>query len=47
MVLAIPVGSLETVADRATVADEVACLETPPGFRGVGQFYENFEQVTV
>jgi predicted phosphoribosyltransferase len=26
-------------------ADEVVCLPTPNDFRGVGQFYRNFNQV--
>jgi predicted phosphoribosyltransferase len=28
------------------VADEVICLTVTPAFGAVGQFYENFEQVT-
>jgi predicted phosphoribosyltransferase len=46
VVLAVPVGPPDTIADLEAVADEVVCLETPQGFRGVGQFYEVFDQVT-
>ena len=46
VVFAVPVGPPDTIADLQTVADEVVCLETPRGFRGVGQFYEVFDQVT-
>lgn len=45
-VLSVPVGSPGTIDELEDEADEVVCLETPPGFRGVGQFYENFEQVS-
>jgi putative phosphoribosyl transferase len=46
IVVAIPVGPPDTVADLETVADEVVCLETPANFRAVGQFYERFDQVS-
>jgi predicted phosphoribosyltransferase len=46
VVLAVPVGPPESIADLESVADEVVCLETPGGFRGVGQFYEVFDQVS-
>jgi len=46
VVLAVPVGPPDTVDELETVADEGVCLETPPGFRGVGQFYERFDQVS-
>jgi predicted phosphoribosyltransferase len=28
------------------MTDEVVCLKTPSGFRGVGQFYDRFDQVS-
>ncbi len=46
IVLAVPVGPPSTINELQDEADEVVCLETPSGFRGVGQFYENFAQVS-
>ena len=46
VVLAVPVGPPETVRELQELADEVICLETPGDFRGVGQFYERFDQVS-
>jgi len=46
VVLAVPVGPPDTVRELRALADEVVCLETPRGFRGVGQFYERFDQVS-
>jgi predicted phosphoribosyltransferase len=46
LVLAVPVGPPDTVDELRELADEVVCLETPGGFRGVGQFYDRFEQVS-
>ena len=45
VVLAVPVGPPETIHELERMADEVVCLETPYGFRGVGQFYDRFDQV--
>ncbi len=42
IVLAIPVAPRETVAEMATVADDVVVLETPAPFYAVGQWYSNF-----
>lgn len=47
IIVAVPVAPLETVKaleDNPSV-NEVVCLEIPHNFRGVGQFYENFEPV--
>jgi putative phosphoribosyl transferase len=46
IVLAVPVAPVDTLRDLAADADDVVCLETPPNFFGVGQWYENFTQVT-
>lgn len=46
VVFAVPVGPPESIADLAAVADDVVCLETPRGFRGVAQFYADFAQVS-
>jgi putative phosphoribosyl transferase len=47
LVLAVPVAAPETVAEiRAEgVADAVVVLATPPDFRAVGTWYEDFTQV--
>lgn len=45
IVLAVPVGSPQTIDDLRSIVDEVVCLETPSSFRAVGQFYDRFEQV--
>jgi putative phosphoribosyl transferase len=46
VVLAVPVGSPDTVADLESEADEVIALVAPGNFRAVGQFYRAFGQVT-
>lgn len=46
VVLAVPVGPPNTVERLQAEADEVICVETPPHFSAVGQFYEDFGQVT-
>ncbi|WP_201294048.1 phosphoribosyltransferase [Natronorubrum halalkaliphilum] len=46
IVLAVPVGPPDTIADLEAQVDAVVCLETPPGFSGVGQFYADFGQVS-
>jgi predicted phosphoribosyltransferase len=46
VVLAVPVGSPDTVERLGREADEVLCVETPPHFQAVGQFYDDFGQVT-
>jgi predicted phosphoribosyltransferase len=45
LVCAVPVAAAETLARVRRYADEVICLEVPPGFRAVGQFYRDFRQV--
>jgi predicted phosphoribosyltransferase len=45
LVLAVPVSSAQAAAALETVADRLVCLETPPSFQGVGQWYEDFHQV--
>jgi predicted phosphoribosyltransferase len=46
VVVAVPVGSPDTVRELQDRADEVVCLQTPANFRAVGQFYRSFEQVS-
>ncbi|WP_030612390.1 phosphoribosyltransferase [Streptomyces sclerotialus] len=46
VVLAVPVASPTTAAALAEEADEVLCLSKPPDFRAVGEWYEDFTQVS-
>lgn len=46
VVLAVPVGPPDTVTALREVADEVVCLESPPDFRAVGSWYQDFTQVS-
>jgi len=46
IIVAIPVGSLDGVAMLKKAVDEVVCLSTPLEFFAIGQFYENFDQVS-
>ncbi|MDD2879295.1 MAG: phosphoribosyltransferase family protein [Rhodoferax sp.] len=45
LVCAVPVAPPDTLAKVASLADDVVCLEAPPFFRAVGQFYQYFDQV--
>ncbi len=44
--LAAPVGSPTSVERLRAEADEVVCVDTPPGFGAVGEFYRRFDQVS-
>ena len=46
VVLAVPVGSPDSVAEIESEADDVVALETPTDFGAVGQFYREFGQVS-
>jgi len=46
LVLAVPVASPRAISDLETLVDEVICLVVPSEFRAVGQYYEQFEQVS-
>lgn len=48
IIVAVPVASSSAVQSCIESKDinEVICLTTPPNFRSVGQYYENFDQVT-
>jgi putative phosphoribosyl transferase len=46
IVLAVPVGSIEAVQIVREDADEVVCLQTPPGFYAIGQWYVDFAQTS-
>jgi putative phosphoribosyl transferase len=46
IVIAAPVAPASTVADLKREADDVICDAIPETFYGVGQFYQNFPQVS-
>jgi putative phosphoribosyl transferase len=46
IVVAVPVCPPETLAEVERAADETVTLFAPSWFRGVGQFYEDFEQLS-
>lgn len=45
LVCAVPVAPPRTLELLQPYVDEVVCLETPAGFRAVGEFYRDFSQV--
>lgn len=45
LILAVPVAPAETIEAMRAEADNIVCLETPPDFLAVGQFYRDFHQV--
>jgi len=45
LICAVPVAAPESLRKVEPWADEVVCLDAPPGFRAVGQFYTDFDQV--
>lgn len=46
LILAVPVAPPGRLDQFETDCDRVICLDTPEGFMAIGQFYENFEQVS-
>ena len=46
LVCAIPVAPPETIERVRSYCDEVVCLDAPPLFYAVGQFYRDFPQVS-
>lgn len=46
LILAVPVGPIETVAGLEKEVDELICLATPEPFYAIGQFYQEFAQTT-
>lgn len=46
LVLAVPVGSAQAVEALRAEADQVVCLEIPEDFEAVGQWYDDFAQIT-
>jgi predicted phosphoribosyltransferase len=46
IIVAVPVASPRTCADLEIFVDEVVCLHAPPSFEAVGEFYEDFSQIS-
>jgi predicted phosphoribosyltransferase len=46
IVVAVPVGAADTCAELAAEVDEMVCAEEPDPFFAVGQWYEDFCQIT-
>lgn len=46
VILAVPVGPVETVEKLREQVDELVCLETPTPFRAVGDHYRDFHQLS-
>jgi predicted phosphoribosyltransferase len=46
IVVAVPIASSTVCRELETVADEVVCAGTPEPFYAVGQWYEDFEQIS-
>ena len=46
IVVAVPVGAVESCDDLADEADEVICARTPEPFRAVGLWYRDFAQTS-
>ena len=46
IVVAVPVAPPQTAEKIKREVDELVCLYSPPDFGGVGQFYDDFEQVS-
>jgi len=44
--VAVPVAPGDTVSRLRQKADEVICLATPRGFHAIGQWYEDFRQIS-
>lgn len=46
LIAAVPVASPSALQHITPLADETACLQAPPDFAAVGQYYDAFAQVT-
>lgn len=45
IIVAVPVGPVDTCRELRRLVDEMVCLQTPEPFGGVGAWYEEFGQV--
>jgi predicted phosphoribosyltransferase len=46
LIVAVGVAPRDTIESMQTLADEIVCIETPENFYAVGQFFQEFPQVT-
>jgi predicted phosphoribosyltransferase len=46
IVVAVPVGAKRSCAELKNQVEEIACLEMPVTFEAVGEWYENFSQIS-
>ena len=46
LILAVPVGSEDTLRELAADVDVLVCLKSPSGLTAIGQVYRHFEAVT-
>ncbi|MCX4706380.1 phosphoribosyltransferase [Streptomyces sp. NBC_01373] len=46
LILAVPVSAPDTAAAMRSEADDIICLHQPPDFWAVGQWYDDFDQVS-
>ena len=46
VILAVPVGTVEAAASLRRAADEVVCPHTPARFLAIGEWYDDFSQVS-
>lgn len=46
VIVAVPVGAADSVAEMRCLAEEVICLATPEPFGAVGAFYDDFSQTS-
>ncbi len=46
IILGVPIAPTDVIAKLKTRVDELICLKVEPEFRAVGQFYEEFNQVS-
>jgi putative phosphoribosyl transferase len=46
IIVAVPVGAVDTCRELAKLADEIICLNKPEPFYGVGGWYEDFSQTS-
>ncbi|SIT94342.1 phosphoribosyltransferase [Pontibacter indicus] len=46
IIIAVPVAPKAAIKQFEAIVDEVVCLLVPPMFQAVGQFYQEFEQIS-
>lgn len=46
VILAVPVAPADTIESLRSEVDDIVCLSIPPMFFGIGEFYEDFHQLT-